>query len=146
MTTTQKTSPIQNGFWTIIDSKKNEHRTFRIWTEEWDDKVNGGKKKVRVVGLLTGPNNETDYTNFATVSKEGDKIWVWSRFKRQSKNEKQTKYETYGWIIEDLRAKEGKRWGYRFSIEGHGRCCVCNRRLTNPESIETGIGPVCAGK
>lgn len=27
-----------------------------------------------------------------------------------------------------------------------GVCCVCGRRLTNPESIRDGIGPVCGGK
>ncbi len=25
-----------------------------------------------------------------------------------------------------------------------GRCCVCGIKLTNPESVERGIGPVCA--
>ena len=27
-----------------------------------------------------------------------------------------------------------------------GRCCVCSRALTHPESIKTGIGPVCASR
>jgi hypothetical protein len=27
-----------------------------------------------------------------------------------------------------------------------GRCSVCSRDLTDPESIERGIGPICAGK
>jgi hypothetical protein len=27
-----------------------------------------------------------------------------------------------------------------------GRCAVCSRDLTDPESIERGIGPICAGK
>lgn len=27
-----------------------------------------------------------------------------------------------------------------------GTCCVCGRDLTNKESVETGIGPVCAGR
>lgn len=27
-----------------------------------------------------------------------------------------------------------------------GRCCVCCRTLSNPDSIDAGIGPVCAGK
>ena len=27
-----------------------------------------------------------------------------------------------------------------------GRCCSCNRDLTDPVSIERGIGPICAGK
>lgn len=33
-----------------------------------------------------------------------------------------------------------------FSEYGHefGECCMCGRELTNPESIKTGIGPVCA--
>jgi len=28
----------------------------------------------------------------------------------------------------------------------YGTCCVCGRTLTNEDSIEAGIGPVCAGK
>ena len=26
-----------------------------------------------------------------------------------------------------------------------GKCCCCGRELTNPESIDAGIGPICAG-
>lgn len=31
---------------------------------------------------------------------------------------------------------------------GHetGRCCCCARKLTNPDSIAAGIGPICAGR
>ena len=31
---------------------------------------------------------------------------------------------------------------------GHqtGRCCCCARKLTNPESVAAGIGPICAGR
>lgn len=36
---------------------------------------------------------------------------------------------------------EAKEWGALY-----GTCCVCGRLLTNEESIEAGIGPVCAGK
>lgn len=27
-----------------------------------------------------------------------------------------------------------------------GECCVCGRELTNKESVETGIGPICSGR
>jgi hypothetical protein len=27
-----------------------------------------------------------------------------------------------------------------------GNCCICSKTLTNPASIEAGIGPVCASK
>lgn len=31
-------------------------------------------------------------------------------------------------------------------MQHEGRCCVCGRPLTNPESIDAGIGPECASK
>lgn len=34
---------------------------------------------------------------------------------------------------------EAKAWGAQ-----HGLCCVCAKLLTDPKSIEAGIGPVCA--
>lgn len=36
------------------------------------------------------------------------------------------------------------------AAEGHGRltgnCCICSRPLTNKESVDRGIGPICAEK
>ena len=44
----------------------------------------------------------------------------------------------------------GKAGGNFAAIMAHGklsgRCCSCGRDLTDPESIERGIGPICAGK
>jgi hypothetical protein len=37
--------------------------------------------------------------------------------------------------------EEAKEFGQLY-----GSCCVCGRVLTNEESIEAGIGPVCSGK
>lgn len=37
--------------------------------------------------------------------------------------------------------EEAKKFGALY-----GTCCVCARTLTNEESIEAGIGPVCASK
>jgi hypothetical protein len=37
--------------------------------------------------------------------------------------------------------EEAKAWGAQ-----HSRCCVCGAFLTDPKSIENGIGPVCAKK
>lgn len=36
---------------------------------------------------------------------------------------------------------EAKAWGALY-----GTCCVCGRTLTNEDSIEAGIGPICAQK
>lgn len=32
------------------------------------------------------------------------------------------------------------------TIQHEGTCCVCARPLTNPESIASGIGPICAAR
>lgn len=34
----------------------------------------------------------------------------------------------------------------QLAVYHEGRCGRCGRRLTTPESIRTGLGPVCAGK
>lgn len=31
-----------------------------------------------------------------------------------------------------------------YTIQHHGNCCRCGRVLTDPESIDRGIGPICA--
>lgn len=36
---------------------------------------------------------------------------------------------------------EAKAWGVETGV-----CCVCSAMLTDPKSVEAGIGPVCAGR
>ena len=40
-----------------------------------------------------------------------------------------------------LSVEEAKKWGALYGI-----CCRCGRMLTNEDSIEAGIGPICASK
>lgn len=40
-----------------------------------------------------------------------------------------------------LSLEEAKEFGALY-----GTCCVCGRTLTNEESIEAGIGPICGGR
>lgn len=42
---------------------------------------------------------------------------------------------------ERLSLDEAKQYG-----RTTGRCIICQRLLTNPESVEAGIGPVCGGR
>ena len=52
------------------------------------------------------------------------------------------------WFIKqlhkDMIREEEKLFSY-CSVWHEGTCCRCGRPLTVPESIESGIGPVCAG-
>ena len=39
-----------------------------------------------------------------------------------------------------------KRWENTVEYRFEGKCRKCNRKLTNPDSIDNGIGPECAKK
>lgn len=50
----------------------------------------------------------------------------------------------FTWLIKMLNNK--KDISKLLTFEHMGICSMCGRTLTNPESIERGIGPVCAGR
>lgn len=118
-----------NGYITIHNPKTGDHRTFSIVTS---GKM-GGK---RVVSMLTGPDRDDwrDWVGFGFVGEDGS-ITVWRKHAG-------TVFEKMAKLLE--RPKHGEEYGLSYMFEG--RCRVCNRALTNPESIITGIGPVCAGR
>ena len=120
-----------NGLFTVRSIATGEHRTFRVRSQPVEAKFAPGK---RVVSVLTGPDNTADYTQFGFVTDQG--IQVWER-KRGGK------FEEYARMLEKLpqHLADGK-------VEVHVscRCRVCNRTLTTPESVRSGIGPVCEGR
>lgn len=138
---------IHNGAYTIISPKDGSHRTFEIKT------VRGNKERPadafcnkfaghRTVGLLTGPDNTASYTRFGWVDPEGIVVFT----KNTGSLVAMTDWDKYATLLWSL-ATEGERspyyvMGYRIRVEK--RCLICNRRLTHPESLETGIGPDCA--
>lgn len=140
MNTTEPTqaSTIFNGTYTMT-SPNGGHRTFEIKTKPDDSKFAPGK---RVLALLAGPDNTEDYVGFAFVDDDGITVW---RSKRGPANDR-SNYEWYADMLWSLATRGAEsRWnkkGYELLVEG--RCLRCNRKLTDPISIKTGIGPVCA--
>ena len=119
-----------NGKITINNPSTGQHRTFQIRTQPEDSRFAPGK---RVVALLNGPDNQRDYQPFGFVNQSGIVIW---------KKKRNTVFETYGKMLDNPEHFEEKGAEYLFS----GKCRRCNRELTVPSSIESGIGPICAGK
>lgn len=126
---------IHNGEVTISNPTSGGHRTFKVTTI-----LEGDLAGRRVVGLLTGPENTSDYQCFAFVLDNGQ-VKVWSRFRGQ--NGKRSDWEKFA----DMLERPGY-WTARAGLEYlvSGRCRRCNRLLTDPLSIATGQGPTCRGK
>ncbi len=120
-----------NGTFTI-NSPKGQHRTFRIKTAK-----HGRMKGMRILSLLTGPDNTANFEGFANVTDDGENFYVWRTYQGVGN------YAMYARMLVDLLGEhsELKRKGYE--LLQSTVCRVCNRKLTTPESIKFGIGPEC---
>ncbi len=129
-----------NGKYTI-DSPKGGHRTLRVSTQKANAKFAAGR---RIIALLEGSDNCTDYKGFAFLDDTYVSIWR----KKCGTVGKPSAFEIYAAMLTDMNTKgEASRYhgmGYRLLLEK--TCIRCNRVLTHPESIRAGIGPVCATK
>lgn len=129
-----------NGVYTVIHGA--EHRTFKISTNAPDATFAPGQ---RIVSLLTGADNEADYTGFGFVTANEIKVWR----SKQGTAEKPSFFDKSAKMLEAFGKSDDWTNPYVFrgmSLQLEKRCCKCNRKLTNPESLATGIGPECAKK
>jgi hypothetical protein len=135
---TARAAKVFNGHYTIKSSKTGDHRTFKIHTQPEKSEFAPGK---RIVSLLTGSENDSDasYTGFAFIDDQGVHVWT--------KKRGEGLWETYADMLWSLALDSVlSTWAAKgFTIMGEGRCIRCNRLLTTPDSVASGIGPVCAG-
>jgi len=115
--------------------KTPPHYTYKIRKKKgdakWADKF--------FVGLLTGPDNEADYTYLGVFEDGAVRLTDASKLSEDS------------WPIRILRRIVAKIWTNEESkiteagwdVHHEGTCCRCGRTLTVPESVKTGIGPEC---
>jgi len=135
---------IHNGTYTIKNRQTGEHRTLDIKTVLPDDtrpadhfkNQNSGR---RTVSLLTGPDNTSDYTMVGWLEEGG------IRMTRRYNDNRPTR--AIASLLFNLALHgDDSPFAAQYELLKEGRCLRCNRKLTTSESIETGIGPVCAGR
>lgn len=138
-----RAAKVFNGTFTIRNRETNEHRTFSIKTQPDDAQFAPGQ---RIVSLLTGPDNTHSYTGFAFINDNGIHVW---KSKSNRGSELYKGWTNWDWMAEMLWHIAANIPHPRFDVRRYelmheGRCLKCNRKLTTPESIESGIGPICA--
>lgn len=102
-----------------------------------------GKSPIYFVGLLNGPNNTRDYAYLAFMG-SGDlspRITAKSCASPNSKS-----FMAIQWAFTMLNSGKVEEFSNQVKVWHEGRCFSCGRVLTVPESIETGLGPICAEK
>lgn len=124
-----------NATVTLKSLKTGTHFTFKISERKEGDGT-------LFVGVLTGPDNETDYRYLGYIRRG---VLFVGRTMRKPND-----------VLPTAPSAKAFRWTYEQLAKGkmppdlrvyhEGRCGRCGRKLTNPVSIATGIGPECAGR
>jgi len=120
-----------------LESKATGTRfTYKVTKKEED-----GKPPLYFVGLLSGPNNSQDYRYLAFVGAEESLPRLTAR---SCAGEDAASYKAIRWAFHMLGQEKVEEFSEQVNVWHEGRCFRCSRRLTVPESIQTGLGPVCA--
>lgn len=99
-----------------------------------------GSPEAWFVSLLTGSNNERDYTYIGMLRREAGALAF--RTTANSKlNMDSVPAKALAWTVRMLTAD---RLPEALQVWHEGRCCRCGRKLTVPESVASGLGPDCA--
>lgn len=121
-----------NATATFRSQKSGVHFTYKI--EVAPKRAN--LPQAYFVMVLVGPDNTNDYAYLGMIGHD-NRFFV----TRNSKFPNGSCAVAMGWVMDHLALGEMPPMTEIFH---EGRCGRCGRTLTVPESIETGIGPVCA--
>jgi len=113
-----------------VSNNKGQHYTFQVkQAKDWNQNTR------YFVSLRTGEN----YTYLGMFS--SDTLYP-TKASKMRKNS--TPFKVFNFAVRIINGVQELPAGYK--IQHEGKCGKCGKPLTNPVSIETGIGPTCAGR
>lgn len=120
---------------TLVSERTGTRFTYQIQVKKDSE---GAPTDFFFVSVLTGPQNTSDYTYLGCV--RGGRYLADRKLRIGADAPSRRAFEWF-WARLDRGADlaECECWH-------EGACGRCGRALTVPESIESGLGPVCAGK
>lgn len=121
-----------NATFTIVSLKTGTRFTYKVRAS--DD------GKVFFVKVLTGSDNENDFTFLGTIWSDSR---VFRRGNRAPISEEAPSSKAFARFWSKLLAGSIPE-----TLEFHhaGRCGRCGRKLTTPESVQRGLGPECSSR
>lgn len=120
-----------NATFTVVSAKTGTRFTYKIRAREVD-----GGRTLYFVSVLTGADNESDYTFLGTIF-DGK---TFKHSQRSPIGSDAPSARAFVWSF--ARIMSGTL-GADASVHHEGRCGRCGRKLTVPRSIEIGLGPEC---
>lgn len=135
-----------NATFTLVSVKTGVRFTYKM---SKGDRKPGDIKDIFFVSVLTGSDNESDYSYMGIVgSPVGTKRYIFDdklvfKFTKNSKvTAEAPSAKAFVWFSTNL--IDNNELKPSLEVWHEGRCGRCGRKLTVPESIAQGIGPDCA--
>jgi len=120
-----------NATFTLVSKKTGVRYTYKMVQREDNAPF--------FVSLLTGSDNESSYTYMGCIFTNQNVRQF--RTTRASKiGTTAPSYIAFNWFFSKMMSGEMPE---SVEVWHEGRCGHCNRKLTTPESVVSGIGPVC---
>jgi len=122
-----------NAVVTLVSKRTGERFTYRVRERKGREGEAGGGPRLYFVSVLTGPDNRRDYEFLGTIFPDGS----YRRSLKSQIGQDAPSAKAWDWTWHHLDADRVEIWH-------EGSCSKCGRALTDPASIERGLGPVCA--
>lgn len=122
------------SLFTLYNQESGNHITYKVTRAKGEN-----ENRPWFVSVLTGPDNTSSYSYIGCIFPNS--LFCWTHKSRLA--ERDQKVRTFTWFYNHCLAGE-RELPDNVQVFHHGRCCRCNRVLTTPISITTGIGPICA--
>lgn len=126
-----------NSTFTLKSLATGQHYTFRVRAPE--RKEGQPEPQIRFVAAMHGSDNENSFKYLGTIYPEGN----YSHGRKSSISQDAPSAKAFRWFWAHVRADVMPP---KCEVMRSNTCCRCGRKLTNPESILSGIGPECAEK
>lgn len=124
-----------NATFTLVSKKTRARYTYRA--RQPLSRRHGSNDPAYFVEQLVGPDNDVDYRYLGVITNG-----MSFRPTKKSPHPSTVSMDAIRWFTGKLRQGDDSVFE-QVEFWHSGRCSVCNRRLTDPDSIKIGIGPKC---
>lgn len=121
---------------TLVSRRTGARFTFRV-------RVSRDNPLIHFVAVMNGPNNEEDFAYLGTIFSQPQGTRTYRHGMKSRIASTAPSAVAFAWAFGKLARGTSPE---ELEVHHEGRCGRCGRVLTTPESISTGIGPVCGGR
>ena len=122
---------------TLKSKKTDRHYTYKVTLADKRDEDSPWDNWF--VALLTGGE---EYVYIGMLARNGERS-PFFKTTAKTRNPTAPSVRGFGWFVKHL--FDSQRTIDQVEFWHEGRCGRCSRPLTDPESIKSGIGPICRG-